>query len=197
MFKVRNTILSNDIATAKFACDITRCKGACCVVGDAGAPVGAEEIPALRKAYRLLKDDLREEARKTVESEGLINGSNQSGYELNCVDGKECVFVEYTVKGEAICAIQRAFYEGKLNWEKPISCHLFPVRLKRINDFDYANFEYVPSLCSAGCSNGEQKGTYLSDFLERPLVRRYGREWYEEFSEACREMRITKENTPA
>lgn len=189
MFKVRNTILSEDIATAKFACDLPKCKGACCVVGDAGAPVSADEIPVLKKAYRKLKNELRPRARQVVEEKGLIQGNNRDGYELACTDGKECVFVTYTDDGVAQCAIQKAFFEGRLNWEKPVSCHLFPVRLKRINDFDYANFEYVPSLCSAGCAKGDREGTYLSEFLKRPLIRRYGIEWYKEFQEACDRIR--------
>lgn len=196
MFKVENTILSEDIATAKFACNITRCKGACCVVGNAGAPVSRDEIPVLRKAYKLLKKDLRPRAREVVENEGLVKGSNQSGYELNCTDDKECVFVEYTDENIAICAIQKAFFEGRLNWEKPLSCHLFPVRLKRILDFDYANFEYVPELCATGCENGKEHGTYLSEFLEKPLRRRYGKEWYKKFVKACKEVR-NKENEVA
>lgn len=193
MFKVRNTILSEDIATAKFSCDISRCKGACCVVGNAGAPVSKDEIPVLKKAYRLLKDDLRARAREVVEEEGLVKGDNRKGYELNCTDEKECVFVEYTDDDIAICAIQKAYYEGRMNWEKPLSCHLFPVRLKRVVDFDYANFEYIPELCSSGCESGEEKGTYLAEFLEKPLVRRYGKEWYKEFTEACEEIRKKEE----
>lgn len=189
MFKVQNTILSDDIAIAKFACDVGRCKGACCVVGDAGAPVNRDELPSLRKAYNLLKDELRPKARDVIEQEGLIKGNNRQGYELNCTDGKECVFVTYAENGEAECAIQKAHYEGRIGWEKPLSCHLFPVRLKRIVDFDYANFEYVPNICAAGCANGNETGTYLAEFLKKPLIRRYGQAWYEEFLEACRRVR--------
>lgn len=189
MFKVQNTILSEDIAKVKFACDVSRCKGACCVVGDAGAPVSNDEIPVLKEAYRLLKDELRLRAREIVEEEGLIKGSTKKGYKINCTDEKECLFVTYTDDEIAQCAIQKAYVKGRFSWEKPLSCHLFPIRLKRVVDFDYANFEYIPGLCSAGCENGEQEGTYLSDFLEKPLVRRYGREWYEEFQQACEEVR--------
>ena len=193
MFKVRNTILSEDIATARFSCDVSRCKGACCVVGNAGAPVSKDEIPVLKKAYRLFKDELRPRAREVVEEEGLVKGTNREGYELNCTDEKECVFVEYTDEDIAICAIQKAFYEGRINWEKPLSCHLFPVRLKRVVDFDYANFEYIPELCSSGCESGKEKGTFLSEFLKKPLIRRYGQEWYNEFTEACEEIRKKEE----
>lgn len=189
MFKVHNTLLSDDIATAKFACDVSKCKGACCVVGNAGAPVSLNEIPVLKKVYQLVKDELRARAREVVEYEGLIKGTNKDGYELNCTDGKECVFVTYTGDGVAQCAIQKAYCEGRFNWEKPLSCHLFPVRLNRILDFEYANFEYVPSLCSAGCANGEREGIFLSDFLREPLIRRYGEEWYDDFIRACDEVR--------
>jgi len=189
MFRVQDTILSEDIATAKFACDVTRCKGACCVVGDAGAPVGKEEIPALKKAFRLLRDELNPAAVELVEKEGLVSGDKTKGYELTCVDDKECVFVTFNEQGVAECAIQKAYFEGRIGWEKPISCHLFPVRLKRVIDFDYANYEYIPDLCSTGCEHGEEEGIWLSDFLEEALVRRYGREWYERFLEACTRIR--------
>jgi len=189
MFRVQDVILSEDIATAKFACDVTRCKGACCVVGDSGAPVGKEEIPAIRKAYSLLADELRPEAVEAVKKFGLIQKNSTDGLEITCVDQKECVFVIYSDDGVATCAIQKAFYEGKTNWEKPVSCHLFPVRLKRIAGMDFANFEYVPSICSTGCKNGEDTGTLLAEFLKKALTRRYGSEWYREFEDSCREVR--------
>lgn len=192
MFKVQDTILAEEIATAKFACNLTRCKGACCVVGDAGAPVSAGEIPALKKAYKIVKDELRPRAREVAENEGLVKGNNQQGYELACTDERECVFVSYSDDGTAHCAIQKAYFAGRLSWEKPLSCHLFPIRLKRIMDFEYASFEYVSELCSSACENGEKKGIYLSEFLEKPLVRRYGDAWYREFKEACKKLRMKK-----
>lgn len=193
MFKVQNTILADEIATAKFACNLARCKGACCVVGDAGAPVSADEIPVLKKAYQTVKSELRQRAREVVEGEGLIKGNRREGYELACTDERECVFVSYTNDGVAHCAIQKAFFKGRLNWEKPLSCHLFPIRLKRIVDFDYANFEYVPELCSPACERGEKESVYLSEFLKKPLTRRYGEKWYKEFKKTCNRIRIKKE----
>ncbi len=189
MFKVENTILSEDIATAKFACDLPRCKGACCVVGDAGAPVSKEEVPILHKAYHTLKDELRPEAVEVAERDGVVIGTAQTGYELSAVDNAECVFVQYDENEVAYCAIQKAYFEGRFGWEKPISCHLFPVRLRRIADFDYANFEYVPKLCSVACEKGKDEDIYLAEFLEKPLVRRYGEKWYQTFMEACKEIR--------
>lgn len=193
MFKVENTILSDDIATAKFACDLPRCKGACCVVGDAGAPVSKDEIPVLHKAFHALKDELRDESVEVAEREGVVIGSQKAGYEIATVNQQECIFVKYDEDNIAYCAIQKAFFEGRFNWEKPISCHLFPVRLKRIAGFDYANFEYVPKLCSAACEKAEKENIYLAEFLEKPLVRRYGKKWFTEFINSCREIRKNRE----
>lgn len=158
------------------------------MVGDAGAPLDPHEIPHVRRAYRTLKDDLRPEAREVVEREGLVQDTGR-GCELNCVDGRECVFVTYTEDGTARCAIQTAWMEGRLPWEKPVSCHLYPVRLKRIGDYEYASFDYQPLTCSAGCRRGEKESVYLSEFLEAPFTRRYGRAWYEDFRITCEEIR--------
>ncbi len=192
MIRIQDVILSEDIATAKFACNISRCKGACCVVGDAGAPVHKDEIPVLRKAFRKLKDRLNPEAVAKAEEEGVVLGNQKEGHEINCIETGECIFVEKKENGVATCAIQNAFYNGEFNWEKPISCHLYPVRLKHIAGLDYANFEYIPELCSAGCRRGEDEGIYLADFLEDSLVRRYGRPWYDEFSEVCKDIQDKK-----
>lgn len=189
MIRVQDVILSEDIATAKFACNISRCKGACCVVGDAGAPVSKNEIPVLRKAFRELQNQLNPEALEVVNQKGVVQGNNTSGYEISCIDSGECVFVQKDENGVATCAIQNAYYSGNFSWEKPISCHLYPIRLKQIGGFDYANFEYIPELCSAGCCRGEEEGIYLADFLKNSLIRRYGEEWYMEFLEVCEEQR--------
>lgn len=182
-------ILSEDIATAKFACNINRCKGACCVVGDAGAPVSKQEIPVLRKAFRKLKSQLAPEAVEVVKEIGVVQGDNQNGYEISCIESGECVFVQKDENEAATCAIQNAYYSGDFEWEKPISCHLYPIRLKEIAGFEYANFEYFPELCSAGCKRGEDEGIYLADFLKDSLIRRYGEEWYMEFLDVCEEVR--------
>lgn len=188
MFRVENTILSDDIATAQFACDLPKCKGACCVVGDAGAPVVEEEVSELEGAYDFLKDELDSKAREIVEKEGLVKQSRE-GLELNCRDNEECIFVSYS-DGIAYCAIQKAFIEGRLDWEKPLSCHLYPIRFNKVGNITYANFEYVPKLCSAACRKGEKENIYLADFLKKPLVRRFGQNWYEKFMKACKKIRM-------
>ncbi|MGM0545943.1 MAG: DUF3109 family protein [Bacteroidota bacterium] len=188
MFKVQNTILSDAIATARFACDLPKCKGACCVVGDAGAPVAEDEVSKLEEAFELLKDELHPDARKTVEKNGAVR-KTQYGLELSCRDNEECVFVTYE-DDVAYCSIQKAFMEGRIEWEKPVSCHLYPIRLKKVGAIEYANFEYVNKLCAPACIKGEKENIYLSEFLEKPLTRRYGKAWYRKFEETCKEIRM-------
>lgn len=136
MIKVGDIILSDDIATKKFSCDTPKCKGACCVVGDAGAPVSREEIPVLHKAYRELKSELRPESIQVAEEDGVVIGTKEKGYEISCVNGAECIFVNYDEQDVAFCTIQKAYFEGRFGWEKPISCHLYPVRLKKYQDLN-------------------------------------------------------------
>jgi len=189
MFRVQNVILSEDIATSRFACDVSRCKGACCVIGDAGAPVDKGEIPVLRKVFSQLKDRLTPEAVKAAKEHGVVQKDSKGVYEITCVDNSECIFVEKDKNGVATCAIQNAYYRGEINWEKPLSCHLYPIRLKKISGMDFANFEYIPDMCAAGCNNGRKEGIYLSDFLEKALKRRYGSDWFGDFITACEEVR--------
>lgn len=190
---VQHTLLSDDIAHARFACDISQCKGACCVVGDAGAPVSKSEIGMLNKAYSQLKEKISVEARNTVSNKGLVQESADQKLELTCVSSGECIFVQYTDTGVATCAIQSAFYEGKFDWEKPISCHLYPLRIKKLSGIEWINFEYIPTLCSTACERAEKEGIYLADFLKKPLIRRYGESWYKEFIAACEHIRTMKE----
>ncbi len=188
MFFIRTTLVSDDIATFKFACDLGRCKGACCVVGDAGAPVKGSELPIIRRAWEHLKDSLRPEAVSAVEDEGLYK-NNGHGYELTCTDGAECVFVVYDGAGVATCSIQRAHDAGEFSWPKPISCHLFPVRVTTLANQDMLNMEYVPSICSPACDRGDREGIGLAEFLRDPLVRAYGVDWYNDFMDGVRDVR--------
>lgn len=164
------------------------------MVGDAGAPVAENELLHLEQAFELLKDELHPEALKTVKKQGIVQQSKH-GLELSCRENEECIFVIYD-DGVAYCAIQKAFLEGRIEWEKPISCHLYPIRLKKVGETEYANFEYINKLCSAACLKGEKENIYLSEFLKEPLVRRYGKDWYDEFEERCKEMRILNTEAP-
>ena len=191
MFQVQQTIISDDVATFRFHCDLLQCKGGCCVSGDAGPPVERNEFPVLRKAWNLLAPGLRNRARQVVAADGLIQNGHRDP-ELSCTDGEECVFVTYESDGVAGCAIQKAWMQGRINWIKPLSCHLFPVRVIRSGRIDYLNLEYVPSLCVTGCEKGIADGVFLSDFLKHGFLRAYGESWYSEFLQACERVRKNK-----
>jgi len=178
-------MVSEDIAFARFACNTGACKGACCVVGSAGAPVTAAEIPVLNKAWSLLKDELRSQSRDAVADKGLVRASSDGDYELSTIGDAECVFVQFTEAGTAVCAIQKAFYEGRFHWPKPISCHLFPIRATTIGAVTYLNFEFVPEICEPAVRHAKTEGIWLSDYIREPLERRFGSDWADEFQAAC------------
>lgn len=191
MFMVNHTVISDDIATFQFECDIYHCRGACCVSGNAGAPVLQKEIPVLKKAWNKLCSELSPRAREIVKAEGLIKNAWLAP-EINCVDGNECVFVQYDSNKTAKCAIHQAWVEGRFDWIKPLSCHLFPIRVLYEEEREYLNLQYVPSICRPAADRGNSLGVYLSDFMEDALVRSYGRNWYETFRKACEEVRENK-----
>lgn len=165
------------------------------MVGDAGAPLGREEVPVLHRAWKTVARDMRPRAREVVTALGLVSGGPDQP-ELQCTDGKECVFVQHNDEGVALCGIQKAWMEGRFDWIKPLSCHLFPVRVMKSGSSEYLNLEYYPSLCGAACEKGSGQGIYLADYLKDPLIRAYGEEWYREFLLACEEVREIKSPDP-
>jgi len=162
------------------------------VVGDAGAPVDESEIAVLEKAFSQLSDRLHPDAVAAVKKDGVVRQNANGTHEINCVNGEACIFVKNNVDGVATCAIQNAFYRGEFTWEKPLSCHLFPIRLKKVAGTEFANFDYIPETCSSGCTNGRSKRIYLADFLESALKRRYGTQWYDDFVLACQQIRSSE-----
>ncbi|MFU8861129.1 MAG: DUF3109 family protein [Cyclonatronaceae bacterium] len=187
MFQVGDVLISDDVAKARFACDLGRCKGACCVLGAAGAPLKRSEIPVVNKAWKTLRAEVSERAREVAADEGLIRNIEYAP-ELNFTDGADCIFVVY--EGDvALCSIQKAFDEGRFNWPKPFSCHLYPLRITDMGSVKMINYEYIPSMCGPACERGEKERVYLSDFLKDALIREFGPEWYEEFRVTCRKIR--------
>ena len=191
MFAVGPVLASDDLVDAAFSCDLGACRGACCVDGERGAPLEPQELELIEGALRVLEPELRPEARATVAREGGWEGTERSGFATTTVDDRECVFVVYE-RGVATCAIQRAFHAGRLDWEKPISCHLYPIRVERYGEGDDAlevlNYERI-DVCRPGRAHGRRSGVALARMLERPLTRRYGADWYARFLQAWRDRR--------
>lgn len=185
MFAVDDILVSDDLLDAPFCCNLSACLGACCVKGESGAPLESEERFALEDALPAVRKYLRPEALDVIENQGVWEEVGKHDYATTCVDGAECVFVTY-VGRVAKCALQMAHDEGRIDFPKPISCHLFPVRVEKLGETDALNYERV-SLCTSAVRMGARRGVQLSDFLRAPLTRKYGSAWYERFREACRE----------
>lgn len=187
MFAVENVLVSDELLDAPFACNLNACKGGCCVQGDSGAPLEPEERKELENVLPQVQKYLRKEAIDIIKNNGVWEEIEPQRYATTCVDNAECVFVTY--EGSiAKCAIEKAFFEGRVSFRKPVSCHLYPVRAERYGDVEALNYEKIP-LCKPGIKNGAKNNIQLQNFLRDPLVRKYGEAWYEQFRLACEERR--------
>lgn len=183
MFVVDDVLVAEAVLDAPFACNLGACLGACCVQGDSGAPLEPGERETLEELLPTIRAKLRPEALRVIDKQGVWEEVSPGEYATTCVDGRECVFVTYDGP-VAKCAIQQAYRDGRIEFEKPISCHLFPIRVERHGEFDVLNYERI-GLCDPARKNGCSTNVQLADFLRAPLVRKYGEAWYETFREAC------------
>jgi hypothetical protein len=187
MFSVQNTTIDNSIAELKFACDLAQCKGACCTMpGPKGAPLTEQECKEIDRAFPVIRKYLNEDHLRVIDEQGLVE---RSGNEIttNCFEHRACVFVTYE-SGVAKCSFERAFFNGEIGWRKPLSCHLFPIRVDRGIE-NHLRYESIPE-CSPAIQRGNTENIYLSDFLKDSLIRLYGEKWYAEFQMACDAQRL-------
>jgi len=179
MFVVDDVLLSNEVLDAPFACNLDACRGGCCVQGDSGAPLLHEECEKVELVVPYVKKYLRPEALEVIEKRGVWEEVAPGCFAVNCIDRAECVFVTYDGLVSK-CAIQKAYNEDRIQFEKPISCHLFPVRVQQCGAFETLNYEKI-SLCDPARKKGNRMKIQLIYFLERPLVRKYGKTWFTKF----------------
>jgi hypothetical protein len=178
MIQVGDTVISELLLEKKFVCDLKACKGVCCVEGDAGAPLEEEELEELVDVFPIVKEYLSEKAIAALE-EDLYVIDRDGEYVTQLVDGKECAYVIFDENGSTQCAIEQAYNDGKIAFKKPISCHLFPVRLNKYKDFTAVNYAYW-NICDDACALGEKLGVKTYLFLKEPLIRRFGAAWFKE-----------------
>lgn len=189
MIEIKNTLVSLDIFQVHFCCDLSRCHGMCCVEGDAGAPVTLDEVAELEHAKEVVWDSLSSKAQKQIEQQGVVYPDRDGELVTSIVDGKDCVFVRYSnissdggkTRGPrcAFCTIDSAFREGRLRWQKPISCALYPIRISSIAGIPALNY-HKWDVCRPALELGESLQLPLYRFLREPLIRRFGQEWYDE-----------------
>lgn len=188
LIEIDDKIISTQIFDRKFVCDLTACKGACCIEGDAGAPLTIEEVSILEDALEEIKPFMREEGIQAVEKTGVFYMDDDNEPVTTLVNGKECAFVYFDDLGITKCSIEKAHKEGKLDFKKPISCHLYPIRTKKFNDFEALNYEEW-AICSPACACGEKLDVPVFRFLKEPLIRKYGAAFYSELENVDRELK--------
>jgi hypothetical protein len=179
MILVENTVISDDIKEKFFVCNLDKCKGACCVEGDLGAPLEEEELAIMDEIYEKVKPYMSEEGIKAVEEQGTYIKDWEGDYSTTTIGGKECAFAFYDEKGILKCAIEQAHIDGKTDFKKPISCHLYPIRITKYENYEALNYDQW-SICSDACTFGAELGVPVYKFLKDPLIRKYGEAWYAE-----------------
>jgi hypothetical protein len=179
MIFIDNILIDPEIPSTQFLCDLKRCKGACCTFpGEFGAPVLDEEVPLLEQSLEVVKKYLSKKSLDIIDKNGVVEGF-AGAYTTVCIDKKDCVFVYYDGV-VAKCSIEKAYLEGELNFRKPISCHLFPIRVKEYGGI-YLQYEKI-SECKPALRNGADSGVMLHEMLREALTRAYGKEWYKKLN---------------
>ncbi|MBU2046713.1 MAG: DUF3109 family protein [Bacteroidetes bacterium] len=182
MIAVGVHLVSEELIKENFICHLEKCKGTCCIEGDAGAPLDQEEVEILKNIYPLVKPYMTVKGVETIEKVGTSVKDLDNDLTTPCVDGnKECAYVIWE-NGITKCAIEKAYEDGKIDWQKPISCHLYPIRLTPYAEFDMLHYDRW-SICSSACSFGDEHNVKVYEFLKAPLIRKYGEAWYHELEE--------------
>lgn len=192
MIQIANTLLSDDIFEAQFICDLCKCKGQCCVDGESGAPLTREEHDQIQAILPEIWDDLSPKAQELISEQGISYTDTDGELVTSIVNGEECVFTYYDENGICKCAIDTAYREGRIAVQKPISCHLYPIRLTDYADYTAVNYHQW-SICRPAVKLGRKEGVPLYRFLREPLIRRFGEEWYNEVCEAATLLEKSKE----
>lgn len=179
ILQVGDVLISSDIITERFCCDLDACHGICCVEGDAGAPVTIDEISKIEDSLDTVWNDLSASAQAVIDKQGVAYADRDGDLVTSIVGGKDCVFTCY--EGDCcLCALERAYRHGKTQFIKPISCALYPIREKRFKDGTVALNYNRWDVCEDAVKKGKELGLRVYRFLEGPLVRRFGQEWYDE-----------------
>ena len=187
MLQIEDTIISLDIIEEKFLCDLSVCKGICCVEGDSGAPVEDEEIPELEKALPFIWEYLSPQAKEVIKTQGVVYLDEDNESVTSIVDGKDCVFTCYDENGHCLCALEKAYRKGEISFYKPISCHLYPIRVACYKGFRALNYNRW-QVCQAAVLLGQKTNLHVYQFLKEPLIRKFGEDWYAQLENAVAEI---------
>ncbi len=180
MIQFDKVLISDEVVEEAFVCDLHKCKGACCVEGDLGAPLLFDELDQIEEVVDVVKVYLSKEAIQVLEKEGGFLVDEEGDFSTTTIDGKECVFAFYDDQKILKCGIEQAHKDGKTDFKKPLSCHLYPIRVGKAGEFESLNYDRW-SICAPACDLGKELKVPVYKFLKEPLIRKFGEEWYAEF----------------
>lgn len=186
MLDIQGVLVSLDVVERFFCCDLDKCLGECCIEGDAGAPITEDELREIERILPTVWEDLLPSAQRSITEDGLSYRDPEGDLVTQIVDGKNCVFSCYGENGMCMCALEKAYREGRTDFCKPISCALYPLRLKNFATFTAVNY-HSWKICKCAEVLGRAKGIRVYQFLKEPLIRRFGQEWYDELATTCEE----------
>lgn len=188
MVQIDDKIVSTDIFTKRFVCNLSVCKGECCVEGESGAPLEEEETTILEEIYPIVKPYLSNKAIEEIERQGKWVIDSDGDKVTPIINKKECVYTYFDDEGICKCAIDKAFQDGKIDFKKPISCHLYPIRVAKYPDFEALNYHIWP-ICHSARELGGQLGVPIYKFLKEPIIRKYGQSFYDEMEDVEKSLR--------
>ena len=184
MFQLGKTIVSEDVIEKDFMCNLSACKGACCIDGDAGAPLDADEAKILEDIYIKVKPFLRKEGIDAIESQGVYVTTDEGELETPLINGADCAYVIFDEKKVALCGIEEAYNQGQVSWKKPVSCHLYPIRVQDYSEFSAVNY-HKWQICDDACALGKELQIPIYKFVKEALIRKFGEDWYMELEKVA------------
>jgi hypothetical protein len=182
MIIIDHVLVSDQVVEEQFVCDLTKCKGGCCEDGDAGAPLENKEKEYVKDFFEKVKPYMTKEGIKEIKQVGPYLYDREFGWVTPTIDGKICAYGYKDKEGIIKCAFEQAYNDGKIPWKKPISCHLFPIKLSKSKSdpgIEYMNYEPREDLCKAACSLGKKLKVPAYVFLKDSIIRKYGETFYE------------------
>lgn len=192
MILIENTCISDDVEEQFFVCNLDKCKGACCVEGDSGAPLDEVELAILDQIYPQVEPYLSEAGKEVIAKEGTYTTDWEGDFVTPVINGKECAYAIYDKRGILKCGIEEAYNDGKIDYKKPISCHLYPIRVTKYEQYHALNYDRW-EICSPACGFGKELGVPVYKFLKEPLIRAYGTNWYDQLTQEINERQQARE----
>jgi hypothetical protein len=191
MIAIDNILVSDQVVEEQFVCDLTKCKGGCCEDGDAGAPLAVDELQHLNNFYSEVKAYMTPEGIREIERQGKYVYDQEFGWVTPTINSQICAYGYKDKQGIVKCAIEQAYNDGKISWKKPISCHLFPIRLQKSKDgkTEFVNYEPREDLCAAACKLGKKLKVPAYIFLKEAIIRKYGEAFYDTLDATAKYMK--------